>query len=309
MEKSMERKATKKSHYVFRAYLKPWAEHDLIYCLREGQVFQSNLTGVACERFFYRLQDLTPNELRLIEELFSGHPSELLKTMQKQFLEIYMFPTRLRKRLGGSADPQLLSALERAIAEGQEEYHQGVEDDLLAFLQCMLAGSVDFYSDTEQAASFLHAICLQYTRTKRTIEASVDMIGSEFRGCDVRRVMGAISPLMAMAVGQSLFVDRERFKLVLIDNDSDAPFITADQPVVNLQGGYTRKPPEKFELFYPLSPGKAMLLLEASSKRGEFPIGAFSANSYNMMMAKNSFEQIFSNSEEYLNSIKGAIRC
>lgn len=220
-----------------------------------------------------------------------------------------MFPTRLRKQLGRDADPKLLSTLEKVIAQGQEDYHQRIEDDLLGFLQQMLAGTVDFYSDSAQAARFLHGICVQYTRTKRTIEAAIDVIGSEFNGCDVRRVMGALSPLMAMAVGHSLFIDREKFKLVLIDNDSDTPFITADQPVVNLQAGYTRKPPEKFELFFPLSPKRAMLLLETSSKREEFPIGPSSVNSYNMMMAMNSHEQIFSNSKEYLNSIRGLIQC
>ena len=304
----MKRKVTKNQHYVFRAYLKQWAEQDLIYCLREGRVFQANLTGVACERFFYRLQDLTPNELRLIEEFFGKHPSEGLKAMQKQFMAIYLFPTRLRKLLGSNADPRILSAVESAITQGQEDYHQRIEDDLLVFLQRMLAGNVDFYSDSEQAASFLYGICVQYTRTKRTIEASIDVIGSEFGDCDVRRVMGALSPLMAMAVAHSLFIDRQRFKLVLMENDSDTPFITADQPVVNLQAGYTRKPPEKFELFYPLSPRKAMLLVETSSRRGESPLSGVSVNSYNMMMAKNSYEQIFSNSEEYLNSIREAIR-
>lgn len=305
----MEPKLKKNQHYVFQAYLKPWADHDLVYCLREGKVFQANLTKFACERFFYRLQDLTPSELRLVEEFFGKHPSEPLKVIQKRFLEVYLFPTRLREQLGRSADPNLLSALERVIAQGQEDYHQRIEDDLLVFLQRMLAGDIGFYSDSVQAASFLYAICVQYTRTKRTIEASIDVIGSEFNGCNVRRVMGALSPLMAMAVGHSLFIDREKFKLVLVDNDSDTPFITADQPVVNLQAEYTRKPPEKFELFYPLSPKKAMLLLETSSKRGEFPLGEVSVNNYNMMMAKNSCEQIFSNSEEYLNGIKGAITC
>jgi hypothetical protein len=305
----MKRKVTKKQHYVFRAYLKPWAKDDMVYCLRDGRVFQANLTGVACERFFYRLQDLTSNELRLIEEFFGEHASEPLKATQKQFMTTYLFPTRLRKQLGKNVDRKFLSALDSVIAEGQEGYHQRVEDRLLIFLQRMLAGSTDFYSDKEQTASFLYAICLQYTRTKRTVEASVDMIGSEFNGCDTRRVLGVLSPLMAMAVGQSLYIDRDKFKLVLIDNDTETPFITADQPIINLQAGYDRKPPEKFELFYPISPKKAMLLLEAASRRDEFPLTEVSVNTYNMMMAKNSYEQIFSNSKEYLNSIVGAIRC
>jgi hypothetical protein len=305
----MKNKVTKNQHYVFRGYLKPWAEHDLIYCLREGRVFYSNLTGVACEKFFYRLQDLTPKEHGLIEEFFSKHPSEPLKAMQKQFMAVYSFPTRLRQQLGKGVNQKFLSALDKVIAEGQEDYHQRIEDSLVVFLQEMLAGNTDFYSDSKQAAAFLYALAVQFTRTKRTIEASVDLIGADFNGCNVRRVTGALSPLMAMAVGHGLYIERDRFKLVLIDNDSDTPFITADQPIVNLQAGYTNKPPEKLELYYPLSPTKAMLLVEISSMRGGFPLTAVSVNNYNMMIAMNSYEQIFSNSEAYLNSIKAAIRC
>lgn len=304
----MKGKVKKKSHYVFQGYLKPWADHDLIYCLREGRVFRPNLTGVACERFFYRLHDLTPKEHQLIEGFFSKHPSEPLKAMQKRFMEVYSFPMRIRQQVGEGVSPKFLSVLDKVIAEGQEDYHQRIEDSLVVFLQQMLAGDTTFYSDSKQAAAFLYALAVQFTRTKRTVEASVDLIGADFNGCNVRRVMGALSPLMAMAIGQGLYVDREKFKLVLIDNDSDTPFITTDQPIVNLQAGYTNKPPDKLELYYPLSPTKAMLLLEMSSKRGDYPLTAVSVNNYNMMMAMNSYEQIFSNSEEYLNGIKAVIR-
>jgi Protein of unknown function (DUF4238) len=266
------------------------------------------LTGVACERFFYRFQDLTPEELRLIEKLFSDHPSEALKAAQRDFMSLYSLPTKLRRLLASDAKSTLVSALDRVIAEGEEDYHQKIEDNLLGFLERMLAGSTDFYSDNEQSAKFLYALCVQYTRTKKVREAVVDLTGSDFRGCDVRRMMSVLAPLMAMAVAQSLFIDRDKFKPVLLDNDTDTPFITADQPIVNLQHTQTGKPPERFEFYYPLSPKKAMLLLESSSKRGDFPLSAVSVNNYNVMMVKNSYEQIFSNSEEYLSSIMSVAR-
>jgi hypothetical protein len=297
-------KTTKNQHYVFQAYLRAWAENDLIYCLRDGKVFHPNLAGVACERFFYRLQELTPKELELVENFFREHPSESLKTAQRDFMFLYFFPTRLKKQLGDAVHPELLAALDKLIAEGEEDYHQRVEDDLLIFLRQMLTGSTDFYTDDEQAARFLNALCIQFMRTKQVREAAVNQIGTNFKSCDVRRMMGVLCPLMAMAVGQSLYVDRKKFKLVLLDNDTDTPFITADQPIINLQATHTGKPPEELELFYPLSPRKAMLLLESSSKRSEFLLGAASVNNYNMMMVKNSHQQVFSNSKGYLNSIK-----
>jgi hypothetical protein len=119
--------------------------------------------------------------------------------------------------------------------------------------------------------------------------------------------MSVLAPLMAMAVGQSLYAERERFKLAVLDNNTGTPFVTADQPIINLQHAHDGKPPENFELYYPLSPWKAMLLLEATSERDRFPLTDVSVNAYNVMMVKSSHEQIFSNSEEYLNGIKGPI--
>ena len=222
-------------------------------------------------------------------------------------MSLYSFPTKLRGLLSDGADPRLLDALDRAIAEGEEDYHQKVEDSLLVFLKKMLAGSTDFYADNEQAASFLYALCVQYTRTKRVREAAVGQIGAAFRGCDVRRMMGVLAPVAAMAVAHSLYIDKNKFKLVLLDNETEPPFLTADQPIINLQYTHTGKPPEKFEFYYPLSPRKAMLLLESSSRRDDFPLSAVSVNNYNVMMVKNSYEQIL-NSEEYLSSIWSVAR-
>lgn len=301
-------KTKKNQHYVFRAYLRAWSEHEKIYCLREGKLFRPNLTGVACERYFYRLQDLTPEEVRLIEKGFIEGTSEPLRTLQRNVLSLHLTAPRLRKQVRDNVDPTFVSTLDRIIAEGHEDFHQQIEDSLLVFLRKMLAGDTNFYSDARQAAEFLYDLCVQFTRTKQVREAAVAQIGAEFRGCDVRRMMGALSHVLAMSFGQSLYLDRDKFKLLLIDNDTGTPFITADQPIINLQGTHTGKPPEKLEFFYPLSPTRAMFLLESSSRRGDFALSDVSVNSYNMMIIQNSYEQVFSDSQAYLDSIKNAVR-
>lgn len=298
----------KRQHYVFRAYLRPWSNKDKIYCLRDGKIFFSDLMGVACERFFYQLQDLTPVEIDFIERLLIKDSPEYQKKAQREFLAVYSLIPQMKKRLEGRMDAALASRIDELMVNAGEDLHQLIEEQLLIFLRLMLDGHTDFYQDDAQAAQFLHTLCVQYTRTKQVREAMLSQFGSTVDGCDVHRLWSVLSPLVAMNIGQSLYIDRRDFKLVLLDNPTDTPFVTADQPIINLHASFDRNRIEKLEFFYPLSPRRAMLLLEASNSRGGSPLSAISVDSYNILMAQNSYEQVFSNSEEYLNSIKNVIR-
>jgi hypothetical protein len=210
----------------------------------------------------------------------------------------------MKRHFASGAEPTFMSALDELIVNFGEDYHEQIENSLLTFLNSMLAGNAEFYLDSKQAAKFLYALSVQYTRTKQVREAALSQIGTTFNDCDTRRVWSALSHIMAMKIGESLYIDRQRFSLVLIDNDTDTPFITADQPIINLHATFTGKPPDRLEFFYPLSPQRAMLLVEASSRISDQPISAVSVNSYNVRMIQNSHEQVFSNSEEYLASVR-----
>ena len=67
----------------------------------------------------------------------------------------------------------------------------------------------------------------------------------------------------------------------------------------------TSPSPDKLEFFYPLSPRKAMLIVESSNPAQIEPsLSAFAVNSYNVLMLRNSYEQVFSNSAAYLETMK-----
>ena len=102
-----------------------------------------------------------------------------------------------------------------------------------------------------------------------------------------------------------LYARRETFKVVLVENTTDVPFITTDQPIINVHGR-NGEMPEKLEFFYPLSPTKAMLLLEQSNgDHSDGSISALAVNRYNVLMLENSNEQVFSDSLDYLQSLSG----
>jgi hypothetical protein len=296
----------KNQHYVFQAYLKPWSHKGQIWCLRSGEIFSPNLKGVACERFFYRTYPLTDEEREFVSKTMievEGTP-ELLRDTLHTFLDVYCLGHKVKASLKSSARTrEHEQALDVLIEKGAEDWLAGIEDDFLPYLEQMREGKTEFYNDLKSAGVFIFGLCVQSVRTKQVREASLRVMGPEIRGRNTLHMMSVIAHLMAIRISHSLFRDRKSFKVEIIETESDTPFITTDQPVINLHGDAdpAPPPPERLEFFYPLSPKRAMVFLEKGTSI-PLRIGGIAVNNYNVIMAERSHEQILSNSKEYLES-------
>ena len=124
---------------------------------------------------------------------------------------------------------------------------------------------------------------------------------------DMERVWDVLSHILAVEAGRSFFSSRNDFRILVLDNNTKVPFITSDQPVINmLTPGGSWEVPEKMELYYPLSSTQAMLFLEKTT-----PVAGISTNvsmdeahRYNMMILKHCAFRVFSHSEEYLRFLR-----
>jgi len=313
----------KNQHYVFQSYLKPWSKDGRIWCLRGGQVFRSNLAGIACERFFYRSYPLTDEERDFVTKVMievEGTP-EPLKRILYRLLDVYSLGHKAKENLKAYAltveaeqesELAMLSEqeqrLDTLIENGAEDWLAGVEDDFLPFLLQMREGKTEFYNDFKSAGMFIFGLCVQSARTKQLQEASLRVMGQEIGGRSTRHMMSVVAHLMPIRLSFNLFRDRTSFKLEIIENESDTPFITTDQPVINLHGDADPKtaPPERLEFFYTVSPKRAMVFLEKNTSL-RLKVGELTVNDYNVRLAKHSHEQIFSDSQEYLESFSKII--
>ena len=59
--------------------------------------------------------------------------------------------------------------------------------------------------------------------------------------------------ISTMRFAHSLYRRRDQFKIVLLANETAIPFITGDQPIINVHATGSEVP-ERPELFYHLSP-------------------------------------------------------
>jgi Protein of unknown function (DUF4238) len=189
------------------------------------------------------------------------------------------------------------------IVELNENLHTGIEDDFRPYLEAMISGSVAFLDEPAQAAVFYRGLAVQYARTNHIRQSRLVM--DQARRDLYLRVANPLIHMVGINVGRSLFAERKRHRVVVLHNTTDVPFVTADQPVINIAAGLgDLAPPEKFELYYPLSPTRAMLLIEPrDAPRSDTTASEIFIRLQNLRMAAHSYRQVFSSTPQVLESI------
>ena len=297
-------------------YLKAWdddartVENAYVFCLQEGEIRRSKVRNVGAENHFYRLRELNDKDVRLIRELAIADSPERLKAVHEQLVWSFSLPHSTRKKLqaSGHATPELLASVDNVIAEMNENLHTSIEEDFKPFLDSMRAGDLSFYSERPSAAVFFRGIAAQYLRTNQMKKARTIWKANEFEAFE--RIANVLVHIYAINLGHSLYADRERYKISLLDNATEVPFVTADQPVINIASNPKEtKPPDKFELYYPLSATRAMLLVEPASKHlpNSSSVTPMSAHLYNLHMGAHSHQQIFASTPQELDSLRSEL--
>jgi hypothetical protein len=306
-------------HFVPRFYLKAWAPKGQIFRLQNGAVTPRNLMKVAAQNYFYRLNEIGPEDAEFIENLIIKDSPEGLKESHRFLLHAFTLPHIARRKLeerkrtieesGEVVDEdsfrESMAYINQQIIEMNENYHTSIENLYQPILESMKAGDLIFFGDPQKKYAFYYGLSVQYARTNHIRGARSNMNEEDFER--YMRVANVLTHIMATNIGHSLVGAHERHRIILLDNMTDIPFVTADQPVINLSASpRSFKPPAKFELYYPLSPTKAMMLLEPDSAHTPhcFSISAGQVHHYNLLMAAHSFRQVYSNSKAELEAIK-----
>lgn len=294
-------------HHTPRQYLLPWADLDeRVAWHGYGKVMRSGLTVVGGEDNFYKLKELTVPDVDCMKLFIDGLP-ELGRKGHKRFLQMYVLPTRLKRHLEkrGDCGPDAMKLVDVIRSNFMENYHASIEREYWPYLDLIKARDFSFIEDLNKAMEFFHGFSAQYLRTKAVKERALQMTNVLFD--DVERVWDILSYITAVEVGRSFFMNRRNFQILVLDNDTQVPFVTSDQPIINIRADAgSFNPPEKIELYYPLSPTQAMLYLENSTPTAGInqSVSIDEAHRYNMMMLDHCAFRVFSNSEEYLRLLK-----
>ncbi|HYE28769.1 MAG TPA: DUF4238 domain-containing protein [Allosphingosinicella sp.] len=147
--------------------------------------------------------------------------------------------------------------------------------------------------------TFLDYISHQYFRTAKLRNAMLAIPNPLPH--DMSRTWPVEAFIYATNLASSFMRQRREYRIVLLRNKSEVPFITGDQPVINLRGVDV----EEVDLYYPLSPDLAMIFTADRTRYSgdDADLGRIAVESYNHRIYAKSGSQIYGNDPVYLASL------
>lgn len=255
----------RKQHYIWKEYLKAWCSDNQIhaYLKASNKSIFSSLDGVAQERFFYSLQEYTLEEEVILKEIVESFSGQGVKDLNLEFYEALTIYSKIKRELNTKDLPtENLHYLNKKLGIIQkntlEDIHANVES---LGKQLIAADSIEelnrLFADPSRIMSFTF-ICMQYHRTKKMKNAYISFAKNYKYQNEKYADLISIILSNGLAWGLAFY---HASKIVLLKNKTTIPLLTGDQPAINMkhhlkdERGFVAS----FELYYPISPNKALL--------------------------------------------------
>lgn len=231
-----------------------------------------------------------------------------LQELHRKFLQLISLPFVIATSLELQPEHSERAAQAKSIWEMNsiEGFHSTIEGNAVRFLRELRSGKSLFYENKESRNDFLFFLSLQYMRTKKIRQSMLDGFSDriELRNT-LERIWSVVSILFAMNIASGMMRDLSR--LIFLENQTVVPFITGDQPVVNILSEKIDSNPNasEVELYYPVSSRLAVLITDVKEREQKITIKSESeVGAYNDFIFKNSYEQIYSNCRRTLETFR-----
>lgn len=292
----------KKQHYVWQYYLRAWTTNERLWCQREGKRFQTGTGNVAHRHDFYRLKEMSEDDIKLVEHVISQIENPALQQAARNWLPLFrtLHDVRREIKARGIRHPEMERQLDEAMNNLEENLHAHIENDSVALLQLLRQADGRVLNDYEPFGKLALFIATQYFRTPRRARRVMDSTAGLGTAINVEAAWGLLRTIYSTTFGFGIFARREMARMSFLEAPDEEQFVTGDQPVINvrafgLDDGTLAK---ELELYYPLDPRRAVLInFDRSAPTVEHRrLTVEEVRQYNRMIMAESEEQVYARS-------------
>lgn len=305
----------KRHHYIWQYYLKSWTDQKnqvCCYFLQENKYESRNTSSIGVSKYFYRSHKLTNDDLKYIESIIGKASSPHQQNINQNWLDFlqqyYLLNDQIKASISSNQLKkirdleQLINRFEKMLFE---ELHTSIEDSAKEILSDLRDGNKVNWTD-ENTINFLFFMMNQFMRTRRQKVIYMNSIaGDEDRRLKFLpnwcpdRTWNIQAIILATNIGFSIYRDIENYSFDVLENNTPAPFITGDQPILNLGNPITE---QDLWMYYPLSPNRC-LILQPKDNRKYSSLDLKDINFLNAKIYNEAFEQVYSHDEVCLKKI------
>lgn len=327
-----------RQHYVFQSYLSSWCVDNQLYNLTNNKIYQRGTRAVAFENNFYRIPKLNESEISFLNSYFERIDNSNYMKMRifieetQNFMRLESFLDPLKEmmlkeiNLKSKISVDDLSLEFDKLREEHDIIANNTFEDILSniersfpiWLNKLTNKDLSFYNSTtlensDEKNNFTFFLSMQYFRTKSIKKRTSSILINEIEKLKAKSnsKMNFLSNIDVNNISfyiiwyyQQIFtylINQYNFQLTILINDTNIPFITSDQPVVNLNGDYENFEHEikELTLYYPITPNLGLLLKE-NFIFDTINITEKDVLYYNEFIANSSYKNIFANNKNML---------
>lgn len=301
--------AKKRHHYVWASYLTRWGSgtRNVFYTTKTGRIAHDSVRGIVVEDFFYKITPLNHKQIEVIKGYSQLSPDHLQRhhvSYLNDFLKMQHDEAVYRKSgIRIQEVEQHLHALKCNLLENLHASHESKAGPVLAALA---DEQLDVLLDKTHMIEFMVFFGHQISRTKTFRDSVIQALPrSNAIEIDMVEAMAHawwfLSYMFGMNIGYDLYVGRNYAKHALLINDTRVPFITSDQPVVNVHSCVSETEfaaPEYSDLYYPISPRVAYIICDSDRfARGRNVVDEVTVVELNTKVAAQARTHIIGDSE------------
>lgn len=285
-----------------------WSNKNQIFASfkSSSKIIKTNIEGVAQERFFYALEELTEEEEIILKELITLWSNDIVRPLLMEYYKMITMYSKINRAkksidLGTVNSTELDKNLALLKANTIENIHTSFEKFGERLIAIRKVEDLEFLDNEPELLTTMIYVCFQYLRTKNMREVIKPII-TKYPYIS-NKFLNFIPFIYALGIANSLTYEKN-IKFIYFDNKTEIDFITTDQPIINAKKHIISDTGivSQLEYYYPITPKIAIIIhyQEQEEKRKYVLIEKQQVNHYNDLMISNAKEFVFSSTEEQL---------